>query len=48
MTNNHNLKLLEIVIDPTIEMIPHVPASYPFQKMLPKLEDKNFSSLESL
>jgi acetolactate synthase-1/2/3 large subunit len=48
MSNNHNLKLIEIVVDPKIEMIPHVPASFPFQKMLPKLKDEDFSWLESL
>jgi acetolactate synthase-1/2/3 large subunit len=48
MSSNNNLKLLEIVIDPAIEMIPNVPESYPFQKMLPKLEDENFFWLESL
>lgn len=48
MNSNYNLKLLEIVIDPTIEMIPHVPKSYPFQKMLPKLEDEKFSWLDKL
>jgi len=45
---NYNLKLLEIIIDPKIEMIPHIPQHHPFQDMSPYLEKKNYLRLENL
>ena len=41
-------KMLEINIDPKIEMIPHLPIGFPIQKLLPALDEKKYNWLENL
>ncbi len=40
--------LIEIKIDPSIEMIPHIPKENSLQDMLPKIDDKKYKILNEL
>jgi len=41
-------KMLEIKVDPKIEMIPHLPFGFPVQKLLPALDEKKYNWLDNL